>query len=100
MVHRNLKPENLLYQSPKEDSKIKISNFSLSKMEDLGNGVGKKFNKYFFRRRSRHDRLVTEQVIALVEGADGCLGDAGRRRDCHWCYDWCFKIKMNILKHF
>ena len=46
MVHRNLKPENLLYQSPKEDGKIKISNFSLSEMEDLGNGVGKKFNKY------------------------------------------------------
>ena len=46
MVHRDLKPKNLLYQIPKENSKITISNFSLSKMEDLENGVGKKINKY------------------------------------------------------
>ena len=32
----DLKPENLLYYSPDEDSKIMISDFGLSKMEDSG----------------------------------------------------------------
>jgi hypothetical protein len=36
MVHHDLKPENLLYQSLNKDSKIMISNFSLSTIEDLG----------------------------------------------------------------
>ena len=31
-----LQPENLLYYSPDEDSKIMISDFGLSKMEDSG----------------------------------------------------------------
>ena len=55
MVHRNLKPENLLYTSLNKNSKIKISNFSLYTMEDLGimgiffftgNGVWKIVHKY------------------------------------------------------
>lgn len=36
VVHRDLKPENLLYYSPDSDSKIMISDFGLSKMEDGG----------------------------------------------------------------
>ncbi|TRY71038.1 hypothetical protein TCAL_06517 [Tigriopus californicus] len=36
VVHRDLKPENLLYQCQDEDSKIMISDFGLSKMEDSG----------------------------------------------------------------
>ena len=36
VVHRDLKPENLLYQNQEEDSKIMISDFGLSKMEDSG----------------------------------------------------------------
>ena len=36
IVYRDLKPENLLYYSPDEDSKIMISDFGLSKMEDSG----------------------------------------------------------------
>jgi len=36
VVHRDLKPENLLYYSPEADSKIMISDFGLSKMEDSG----------------------------------------------------------------
>lgn len=36
VVHRDLKPENLLYFSPDKDSKIMISDFGLSKMEDGG----------------------------------------------------------------
>ena len=36
VVHGDLKPENLLYHSPDEDSKIMISDFGLSKMEDSG----------------------------------------------------------------
>lgn len=32
----NFQPENLLYYSPDEDSKIMISDFGLSKMEDSG----------------------------------------------------------------
>ncbi|KAJ8260265.1 hypothetical protein GJAV_G00178980 [Gymnothorax javanicus] len=35
IVHRDLKPENLLYYSQEEDSKIMISDFGLSKMDDL-----------------------------------------------------------------
>jgi hypothetical protein len=31
-----VQPENLLYYSPDEDSKIMISDFGLSKMEDSG----------------------------------------------------------------
>lgn len=33
---RSFQPENLLYYSPDEDSKIMISDFGLSKMEDSG----------------------------------------------------------------
>ncbi|ENN81644.1 hypothetical protein YQE_01961, partial [Dendroctonus ponderosae] len=36
VVHRDLKPENLLYYSPDKESKIMISDFGLSKMEDGG----------------------------------------------------------------
>jgi len=36
VVHRDLKPENLLYYSPDVDSKIMISDFGLSKMEESG----------------------------------------------------------------
>jgi calcium/calmodulin-dependent protein kinase I len=36
VVHRDLKPENLLYHCADEDSKIMISDFGLSKMEDSG----------------------------------------------------------------
>nr|KAF6310188.1 calcium/calmodulin dependent protein kinase I [Myotis myotis] len=36
IVHRDLKPENLLYYNLDEDSKIMISDFGLSKMEDPG----------------------------------------------------------------
>ncbi|XP_050414132.1 calcium/calmodulin-dependent protein kinase type 1 isoform X1 [Patella vulgata] len=36
VVHRDLKPENLLYYSADPDSKIMISDFGLSKMEDSG----------------------------------------------------------------
>ncbi|KAG1662155.1 Calcium/calmodulin-dependent protein kinase type 1 [Nymphon striatum] len=36
VVHRDLKPENLLYYDADEDSKIMISDFGLSKMEDSG----------------------------------------------------------------
>lgn len=36
VVHRDLKPENLLYYCQDEDSKIMISDFGLSKMEDSG----------------------------------------------------------------
>jgi len=36
VVHRDLKPENLLYYSPEPDSKIMISDFGLSKMEESG----------------------------------------------------------------
>jgi len=36
VVHRDLKPENLLYYSPDIDSKIMISDFGLSKMEESG----------------------------------------------------------------
>ncbi len=36
VVHRDLKPENLLYQNQDPDSKIMISDFGLSKMEDSG----------------------------------------------------------------
>ncbi|KAF7490331.1 Calcium/calmodulin-dependent protein kinase type 1 [Sarcoptes scabiei] len=36
VVHRDLKPENLLYYCQAEDSKIMISDFGLSKMEDSG----------------------------------------------------------------
>lgn len=36
VVHRDLKPENLLYYSPEVDSKIMISDFGLSKMEESG----------------------------------------------------------------
>ncbi|ODN04406.1 Calcium/calmodulin-dependent protein kinase type 1 [Orchesella cincta] len=36
VVHRDLKPENLLYYCADEDSKIMISDFGLSKMEDSG----------------------------------------------------------------
>lgn len=36
MVIFNPQPENLLYYSPDEDSKIMISDFGLSKMEDSG----------------------------------------------------------------
>lgn len=36
VVHRDLKPENLLYYSPDADSKIMISDFGLSKMEESG----------------------------------------------------------------
>jgi len=36
VVHRDLKPENLLYYSPDPDSKIMISDFGLSKMEESG----------------------------------------------------------------
>ena len=32
----SMQPENLLYWSPDEDSKIMISDFGLSKMEDSG----------------------------------------------------------------
>ncbi len=32
----DLQPENLLYYSPDEDSKIMISDFGLSKMEESG----------------------------------------------------------------
>ena len=46
MVHHDLKPENLLYQCPNEDSKLMISNFCHSKMEDLGIRVWKLLYKY------------------------------------------------------
>jgi len=36
VVHRDLKPENLLYYNSDQDSKIMISDFGLSKMEDSG----------------------------------------------------------------
>lgn len=36
VIHRDLKPENLLYYSQHPDSKIMISDFGLSKMEDSG----------------------------------------------------------------
>lgn len=36
VVHRDLKPENLLYYSPEAESRIMISDFGLSKMEDSG----------------------------------------------------------------
>ncbi|XP_052780146.1 calcium/calmodulin-dependent protein kinase type 1-like [Mya arenaria] len=36
IVHRDLKPENLLYYSSSADSKIMISDFGLSKIEDSG----------------------------------------------------------------
>ncbi|ESO91429.1 hypothetical protein LOTGIDRAFT_105674, partial [Lottia gigantea] len=36
IVHRDLKPENLLYYNSDPDSKIMISDFGLSKMEDSG----------------------------------------------------------------
>jgi len=36
VVHRDLKPENLLYYSPDVESKIMISDFGLSKMEESG----------------------------------------------------------------
>ncbi|XP_045482727.1 calcium/calmodulin-dependent protein kinase type 1-like [Harmonia axyridis] len=36
VVHRDLKPENLLYYNSDENSKIMISDFGLSKMEDSG----------------------------------------------------------------
>ncbi|KAL7032651.1 hypothetical protein ACKWTF_007370 [Chironomus riparius] len=36
VVHRDLKPENLLYYNTDEESKIMISDFGLSKMEDSG----------------------------------------------------------------
>merc|ERR1712141_37229 len=36
VVHRDLKPENLLYYSADPDSKIMISDFGLSKMEESG----------------------------------------------------------------
>jgi len=36
VVHRDLKPENLLYYSAETDSKIMISDFGLSKMEESG----------------------------------------------------------------
>ncbi|KAH3816816.1 hypothetical protein DPMN_118339 [Dreissena polymorpha] len=36
IVHRDLKPENLLYYSNDPDSKIMISDFGLSKIEDSG----------------------------------------------------------------
>lgn len=36
VVHRDLKPENLLYYNQDPDSKIMISDFGLSKMEDSG----------------------------------------------------------------
>jgi len=36
VIHRDLKPENLLYYSQNYDSKIMISDFGLSKMEDSG----------------------------------------------------------------
>ena len=36
MVSFWLQPENLLYYCPDEDSKIMISDFGLSKMEDSG----------------------------------------------------------------
>jgi len=36
VVHRDLKPENLLYYSPDAESKIMISDFGLSKMEESG----------------------------------------------------------------
>jgi len=36
VVHRDLKPENLLYYSPDPESKIMISDFGLSKMEESG----------------------------------------------------------------
>lgn len=36
LLFSDLKPENLLYYSPDEDSKIMISDFGLSKMEDSG----------------------------------------------------------------
>ncbi|XP_064161671.1 calcium/calmodulin-dependent protein kinase type 1D-like isoform X1 [Anguilla rostrata] len=35
IVHRDLKPENLLYYSQDENAKIMISDFGLSKMDDL-----------------------------------------------------------------
>lgn len=35
-VNVTFQPENLLYYSPDEDSKIMISDFGLSKMEDSG----------------------------------------------------------------
>ncbi|VDO69014.1 unnamed protein product [Onchocerca flexuosa] len=36
VVHRDLKPENLLYYDQTEDSKIMISDFGLSKIEESG----------------------------------------------------------------
>lgn len=36
VIHRDLKPENLLYYSQDPESKIMISDFGLSKMEDSG----------------------------------------------------------------
>ncbi|XP_051890419.1 calcium/calmodulin-dependent protein kinase type 1-like isoform X2 [Pristis pectinata] len=36
VVHRDLKPENLLYYNSDENSKIMISDFGLSKMQDMG----------------------------------------------------------------
>eukprot|EP00066_Takifugu_rubripes_P023269 XP_011612535.1 PREDICTED: calcium/calmodulin-dependent protein kinase type 1-like isoform X1 [Takifugu rubripes] len=37
IIHRDLKPENLLYYSMDEDSKIMISDFGLSKIEEVDN---------------------------------------------------------------
>lgn len=36
LVFYSLQPENLLYYSPDDDSKIMISDFGLSKMEESG----------------------------------------------------------------
>lgn len=36
MIFSLLQPENLLYYSPDDDSKIMISDFGLSKMEESG----------------------------------------------------------------
>lgn len=56
----DFQPENLLYYSPDEDSKIMISDFGLSKMEDSGimatacgtpGYVGKNLNCIFYASR-------------------------------------------------
>lgn len=47
-MHTYVQPENLLYYSMDEDSKIMISDFGLSRMEDAGEMVSSRAvcNKY------------------------------------------------------
>lgn len=39
IVHRDLKPENFLFQTPSDDSPIKIIDFGLSRHDNVNNGV-------------------------------------------------------------